>query len=116
MLTRENKKEKEKTKSVQQKNTEGKNKNPLNVRSKSLGTKNDLSYSRSSDLRIHAGRKREKKAKKVYKSKTNKQKKKNKDTSIFLDFFLLLYFSPNPFRMNYIRFISIICRATTINR
>jgi hypothetical protein len=91
MLTREGKKKNEENKSVQQtnkkeKNTDGKNRkeNPLCVRSKSLGTKNDLSYSRSSDLRIDAGRVK-KKGKKMYKSKTNKQKKrkKNKDTFFF---------------------------------
>lgn len=53
--------EEEENKSVQQKRIlkgreETEKKNPLCVRSKSLGTKNDLSYSRSSDLRIDTGR------------------------------------------------------------
>jgi hypothetical protein len=96
MLTREGKKKNEENKSVQQtnkkeKNTDGKNRkeNPLCVRSKSLGTKNDLSYSRSSDLRIDAGRVK-KKAKKCIKVKqiNKRREKKNKDT-----FFLLLHFT-----------------------
>lgn len=43
----------------------------LFVRSKSLGMKNDLSYLRSSDLRIHTGID---KKRFLYKSKTNKEK------------------------------------------
>jgi hypothetical protein len=90
MLTREEKKRiKKKKQSVQQKekNTDGKNRkeNPLCVRSKSLGTKNDLSYSRSSDLRIDTGRVK-KKAKKCIKVKQINKRREKKQGHFFFAF------------------------------
>jgi hypothetical protein len=85
MLTREQKKKK--TNLYNKKNTEGEEqKNPLCVSDRNhwVQKKNDLSYSRSSDLSIHTGIVKKKGKKKMYKSKTNKQKKKkNKDTFFF---------------------------------
>jgi hypothetical protein len=84
MLTREQKKKK--TNLYNKKNTEGEEqKNPLCVSDRNhwVQKKNDLSYSRSSDLRIHTGRVKKKGKKKMYKSKTNKQKKKKKQGHFF---------------------------------
>jgi hypothetical protein len=83
MLTREEEK-KRKQICTTKKNTEGKEQkeNPLCVRSKSLGTKNSLSYSRSSDLRIYTGRVK-KRQKKCIKVKQINKRKKNKDTFFF---------------------------------
>ena len=95
MLTRENTKKKTNLYNKRKKRIlKGRiKKNPLNVRSKSLGTKNDLSCSRSSNRRTHTGRggKREKKKEKTYKGKTNKQKK----TKMF-SFLLLQFNEPVP--------------------
>jgi len=48
------------------------------------GTKNDLSYSRSSALRIYAGSEKKGKKKCIKVKQINKKEKKNKDTFLML--------------------------------
>jgi hypothetical protein len=73
-------KKKKKTNLYNKKNTEGEEqKNPLCVSDRNhwVQKKNDLSYSRSSDLRIHTGRVKKKAKRKCIKVKQiNKRKKK----------------------------------------